>query len=111
MTTALGRRLDRDAPLPMFVASVCMLLLLAGEIHFSHGRMFAPLLPACHCGLALLWPVFLLEALLHVVARNPRWRQHLAYCLFPPLRMGARDACTGERVWLPRLGWVGTMAT
>jgi hypothetical protein len=106
MTTALCRRLDRDAPLPMFVASVCMLLLLAGEIHFSHGRMFAPLLPACHCGLGLLWPVFLVEALLHVVARNPRWKQHLAYCLFPPLRMGARDACTGERVWLPRLGWV-----
>jgi len=106
MTTALCRRLDRDAPLPMFVASVSMLLLLAGEIHFSHGRMFAPLLPACHCGLALLWPVFLLETLLHVVARNPRWKQHLAYCLFPPLRMGARDACTNERIWLPRLGWV-----
>jgi hypothetical protein len=106
MTTAMCRRLDRDAPLPMFVASVCMLLLLAGEIHFSHGRMFAPLLPACHCGLALLWPVFLVEALLQIVAKNPRWKQHLAYCLFPPLRMGARDACTNERVWLPRLGWV-----
>jgi hypothetical protein len=106
MTTALCRRLDRDAPLPMFVASVSMLLLLAGEIHFSHGRMFAPLMPACHCGLALLWPVFLCEALLHVVAGNPRWKRQLAYCLCPPLRLGARDACTGERVWLPRLGWV-----
>ena len=64
------------------------------------------MLPACHCGLALLWPVFLLEALLHVVAKNPRWKVHLAYCLFPPLRMGARDACTNGAVWLPRLGWV-----
>jgi hypothetical protein len=80
--------------------------MLAGEIHFSHGRMFAPLLPACHWGLGLLWPVFLFEALLHVVARSPRWKQHLAYCLCPPLRLGARDVCTGERIWLPRLGWV-----
>jgi voltage-gated potassium channel len=105
MTTALCRRLDRDAPLPMFVASVSMLLLLAGEIHFSHGKMFAPLLPACHIGLAVLWPVFLLEALVHVVARSPRWKQHLAYCLCPPARLGARDACTGQRIWLPRMGW------
>ncbi len=88
MTNSLCRRLDRDAPLPMFAASVCMLLLLAGEIHFSHGRMFAPLLPACHFGLMLLWPVFVLEAALHVVARSRRWKQHLAYCLCPPLRLG-----------------------
>jgi hypothetical protein len=105
MTTTLCRRLDRDTPLPMFVASVCLLLLLAGEIHFSRGKMFAPLLPACHIGLAVLWPVFLLEALVHVFAGSPRWKKHLAYCLCPPLRLGARDACTGERVWLPRLGW------
>jgi hypothetical protein len=105
MTTALCRRLDRDAPLPMFVASVATLLLLAGELHFSHGQMFAPLLPACHIGLAVIWPVFLLEALAHAFARSPRWKRHLAYCLCPPLRLGARDACTGERVWLPRLGW------
>ncbi len=105
MTTALCQRLDRDAPLPMFVASVAMLLLLAGELHFSRGQMFAPLLPACHIGLAVLWSVFLLEALAHIVARSPRWKQHLAYCFCPPLRLGARDACTGERIWLPKLGW------
>jgi hypothetical protein len=106
MTTALCRRLDRDAPLPMFVASVATLLLLAGELHFSRGQMFAPLLPACHIGLAVIWPVFLLEALAHLVARSPRWKHHLAYCFCPPLRLGARDACTGERIWLPKLGWM-----
>jgi hypothetical protein len=106
MTTPLCRRLDRDAPLPMFVASVCMLLLLAGEIHFSHGKMFAHLLFACHIGLAVVWPVFVLEALLCVMAGSPRWKRRLACCLCPPLRLGARDACTGERVWLPRVGWV-----
>jgi hypothetical protein len=105
MPTALCRRLDRDTPLPMFIASVAMLLLVAGEIHFSHGHMFAPLLPACHIGLAVIWPVFVLEALAHAFARSPRWKQHLVYCLCPPLRLGARDACTGERIWLPRLGW------
>jgi hypothetical protein len=105
MASTLCRRLDRDAPLPMFVASVCLLLLLAGEIHFSHGQMFAPLLPACHLGLAVIWPVFLLEALAHAFVGSPRWKQHFAYCLCPPLRLGARDACTGKRIWLPRLGW------
>jgi hypothetical protein len=105
MATALCRRLDRDTPLPMFVASICVLLLLAGEIHFSHGKMFAPLLFACHIGLALIWPVFVLEALAHALARSQRWKQHLAYCLCPPLRLGARDASTGERIWLPRPGW------
>jgi len=105
MLSSLCRRLDRDAPLPMFVASVAMLLLLAGEIHFSHGKMFAPLLPACHIGLAVIWPVFLLEALVHVGGRSRRWKQHLAYCLCPPARLGARDACTGKRIWLPRSGW------
>jgi voltage-gated potassium channel len=105
MTNSLCRRLDRDAPLPMFVASVAMLVLLAGEIHFSRGKMFSPLLWACHTGLAVLWPVFLLEALVHVFARSPRWKQQLAYCLCPPLRLGARDACTGQRVWLPGWGW------
>jgi hypothetical protein len=106
MTNSLCRRLDRDAPLPMFVASVATLLLLAGEIHFSHGKMFAPLLSACHIGLALVWPLFVLEALVHVYAQSARWKQHLAFCLCPPLRLSARDACTGEQVWLPRLGWV-----
>jgi hypothetical protein len=105
MTNSLCRRLDRDAPLPMFVASVAMLILLAGEIHFSRGKMFSPLLWACHTGLAVLWPVFLLEALVHVFARSPRWKQQLAYCLCPPLRLGARDATTGQRVWLPGWGW------
>ncbi len=105
MTNSLCRRLDRDAPVPMFVASVCMLLLLAGEIHFSHGKMFAPFLFACHIGLACLWPVFVLEALIHVFARSASWKQHLAFCLCPPLRLGARDACDGKHVWLPRLGW------
>ena len=62
-------------------------------------------MPACHIGLAVIWPVFLLEALVHVVARSRRWKQHLAYCLCPPARLGARDACTGKRIWLPQASW------
>src|ERR1700693_2446536 len=40
-----------------------------------------------------------------VMARAPRWKRRLSYCLCPPLRLGARDACTWQRVWLPGWGW------
>lgn len=105
MTNSLCRRLDRDAPLPMFVASVCMLLLLAGEIHFSHGKMFAPLLFACHIGLACLWPVFMIEALVHVFARSASWKQHLAFCLCPPLRSAPATRAMASGYGCP--GWDG----
>jgi hypothetical protein len=99
-------QLDRVTPFPMFVASVAFLLFVAGELHFSRPALFGPLLVACHYGLAFTWPLFLLEAILHVAAGNPRWKSHFAVCLCPPLRFAARDAKTGSRIWLPRRGWV-----
>jgi hypothetical protein len=90
----------------MFVASVALLWFVAGELHFIRPVLFHPLLIACHFGLAITWPLFLVEAILQLAARNPRWKAHFAFCLCPPLRLAARDARTGERIWLPRLGWV-----
>jgi voltage-gated potassium channel len=90
----------------MFIASVAVLLFVAGELHFGRPALFRPLLIACHFGLAITWPLFLLEAILQSAARNPRWKAHVAFCLCPPLRLAARDASTGKRIWLPRLGWV-----
>ena len=90
----------------MFIASVAMLLFVAGELHFGRSGLFRPLLIACHCGFAVTWPLFFFEAIVQAVARNPRWKTHFAFCLCPPLRVVARDARTGQRIWLPRLGWV-----
>jgi hypothetical protein len=106
VTGLTRQQLDRITPLPMFIASVAFLLFVAGELHFTRPALFQPLLIACHFGLALTWPLFLLEALLQGVARNPLWKTHLACCLCPPLRLAARDAVTGRRIWLPRVGWV-----
>jgi voltage-gated potassium channel len=99
-------QLDRVTPFPMFVASVALLLLVAGELHFNRPALFRPLLVACHYGLAITWPLFLVDAIAQLVAGNPRWKNHFAICLCPPLRLAARDAKTGTRIWLPRLGWV-----
>jgi hypothetical protein len=105
-TKLTREQLDRAVPLPMFIASVALLIFLAGELHFARPAMFRPFLIACHCGLAITWPLFLFEAILQATAGNPRWRMHFAFCLCPPLRLAARDGRTGERIWLPRLGWV-----
>ena len=99
-------QLDRVTPFPMFVASVALLLFLAGELHFNRPVLFRPLLVACHYGLAITWPLFLLEAIVQFVAGNPRWKNHFAICLCPPLRLAASDSKTGTRIWLPRLGWL-----
>jgi hypothetical protein len=90
----------------MFIASVALLWFVAGELHFVRLALFRPLLIACHFGLAITWPLFLVEAFLQLAARNPRWKAYFAFCLCPPLRLAARDARTGTRIWLPRLGWV-----
>jgi len=105
--TGLTReQLDRMTPVPMFIASVALLLFLAGELHFARPALFHPLLIACHYGLAITWPLFLFEAALQAVAGNPHWKVHLGCSVCPPLRLAARDATTGKRIWLPRLGWV-----
>lgn len=57
----------------------------------------------CVAGLLLLYPLFLLESFLvprpHMDPRRRRWQM-----LFPPLMLAARDQ-SGERIWLPIMGW------
>jgi voltage-gated potassium channel len=62
-------------------------------------------------GLALLWPVFAAEAIWRFLRRDrrePLWRAIgflLLVCLFPPLRIGARNQAGMKPIWLPVLGW------
>jgi hypothetical protein len=61
---------------------------------------------AIHCwGLALLYPVFVIESLAHAIHQRRFRPQALVYWLLPPLRMGARDHVDGQSIWLPRIGW------
>jgi voltage-gated potassium channel len=103
--------LDRRLAAPMFVLTILFLLVAAGALHF--GAEKAPVddehaeLPAGWCvfGLALLYPLYWLEACLHLRAGTTRRRQFLSCGLLPPLRLGVRDHNDGRSIWLPGIGW------
>jgi voltage-gated potassium channel len=102
----LREKLDRYLPLPMFLATLLFLVLLGIVLHVRPDSSASE--AAVHCGRLLwaLYPLFVAEFAVHVITGSPRWRQHLLFCLLPPLRLAARDAATGKRVWLPASGWV-----
>jgi voltage-gated potassium channel len=62
-------------------------------------------------GLAVLWPVFLAEAVLRFFlqprSRRTAWNlaSTLVSGLLPPLRLAARSATRPNHLWLPWLGW------
>ena len=104
-------RLDRRLAGPMFGMTMVFLLVTAGALHF--GAETEPIDDA-HAelssgwtlwGLALLYPVFWLEAFAHWRCGEARLRQDLICSLLPPLRLGARDHHDGRSIWLPGLGW------
>lgn len=97
--------LDRFLAKPIFAASVLFLICLAGILHFDNAPASSEVVNICEWGLALLYPLFVLEWIAHLVMRSPGWKQHLLFCLIPPLRIGARDHKQGKCVWLPWIGW------
>lgn len=101
----LRDNIDRYTGGPMFVASMLFLLLLAGVLHFVEENGIGSVWTVCCWGLLVLYPLFLVEFLLHLVLGSPVWKQRLLSCLIPPLRLGGRDFETGQRIWLPLWGW------
>lgn len=99
-------RLDKQLAMPMFVASMLYLLLLAGILHLNDEAEFGRTLAVCRWGLLLLHPLFILEFVAHCFIDRHRWKSGIWYCVFPPLRVGARDFATGECLFLPRWSWV-----
>lgn len=124
--------LDQRLAGPMFALTVLFLVLTAGALHFGGEAIpAAPLkadpnangeLPAtesrvlgesptialgiwCAWFLLPFYPLYLVETLSHWRSGAPRLRQHLWYCLLPPLRLGARDHASGRWIWLPGAGW------
>jgi hypothetical protein len=95
----------------MFALAFVHLLLVAGVVHRATSKEVTPVeLDVMYAGLALLWPVFVAEALWGLAHRDrsqPRrpvlWRAVLV-ALMPPWRMALADPRTGL-VWVPRIGW------
>ena len=81
------------------------LALLAAALHlYELAGIYPYVFAACAGGMTLLYPFYIVELAWHFCAGSSRWRQHLLYCLVPPLRLGARDSDQGQSVWLPWLG-------
>lgn len=105
--------LDRLLGPPLFYLSVAFLIFAGGTIHrLGHIAVTGVEGHALFWGLVLLWPVFILEALLRLVAcrrSGLSWRGRLAglaaVVAFPPLRLGGRSYADAEKIWLPCLGW------
>jgi hypothetical protein len=95
----------------MFALGFVHLLLLAGLIHRSTSTTVSPLeLDVMYAGLAVLWPVFMLEVLWGVYRRDrtqprgPILKRAVLVALLPPWRMALTDPRTGL-IWVPRIGW------
>lgn len=98
-------RIDERAAGPMFGVSLLFLMLLAGTLHWNSRDVSESVLRWCTYGLLLLYPVFIAEFVVHWRLKTPVWKHRALCCLVPPFRIGARDAITGRRLWLPSRGW------
>jgi voltage-gated potassium channel len=105
--------LDRLLGPLFFFLSVAFLILTAGVIHrLGHGGLTTLEAEVLFWGLLLVWPVFVAEALLRLMAaRRPEsslWQRLAAFltvCLIPALRLGGRAYADPAKIWLPKLGW------
>ncbi len=99
------KKVDQFAAAPMFFGAVFFLVFFAGTLHLMNGESPGIALDLCNWCLFLLYPLFVLEAVIHLALGSPRWKFNLLYCLLPPLRICARDQMTGQAVWFPILAW------
>ncbi len=110
----LARRLDQALARPMFFLALLFLVIAAGVMHrVGTGPEEATDLEenVIVWALFLLWPFFLLDALVRFYVRagresfRRRFLLGLLQCLLPPVRLAGRSYEDPERLWLPRLGW------
>ena len=98
--------LDQRLSLPMFIASLLFLLLTGALVHLKEGHLLNTWMgTGCLLGLSLLYPLFVIETVLHYLTGSRNMRQHFWYLLMPIFRLCGRDHVDGSHVWLPRLGW------
>lgn len=100
--------IDRVFAAPMWGLSLASLLLFGGLLHFyGHApHDYSPVLLVCIISSCVIYPVYWAELLIRWQAGQSRLRQFVWCCLLPPLRLGVRDASSGQWMWLPVWGWV-----
>lgn len=97
----------------MFSLSVLFLLVVAVLIHRHRDSDWASNLElqVLTTALAVLWPIFVIEAGWRLLRRGPRfgWGREIGFfllvSLLPATRMCQRDVDTNQWLWLPILGW------
>ena len=97
--------LDQRLAIPMFVISLCSLLLLGAFFHLTGGDVTSRLSVGLLVGIAGTYVAMFAETALHIRAGSRQMRQHLYYCLLPMARLCPHDHLSGERAWVPFLGW------
>ncbi|TWT64582.1 hypothetical protein CA85_37150 [Allorhodopirellula solitaria] len=88
------------------------------QIETLHRALLGPTSPAqlmlegaAVIAMCLIWPIVLLESVYHWMIRPKTWATapmhaySLIFCISPSLRMCARSAEMGDRLWLPRWSW------
>lgn len=102
------RKIDRFLTPTMFAASLVFLVLFGGALHLQEHEKdrIGEAAMWCAGGMAFLYPLFLVDLLLHFFASRSRFRSRVLFCLVPPLRIAARDTLTGDSIWLPFWGWI-----
>lgn len=107
----LPTRLDTIRARCMFALGFVYLLLVAGLVHRATSKSVTQFeLDGMFAGLALLWPVFVAEAIWGVCQRDrskprrPVLKRAILVMLMPPWRMALTDPRTGL-MWIPRIGW------
>lgn len=99
------RRLDRILAWPMFSLALSTLALFATLIYFDDMEQKKTIVRCSLWGLAILYPFFWIETLIHICIGSRFLKQHVWFCVFPLTRIGCRDHLTGKKIWLPRMGW------
>ena len=99
------KKVDQFAAAPMFFCAAFFLVFFAGTLHLINVESPGITLDICNWCLFLLYPLFILETVIHLALGSPRWKFNLLYCLIPPLRICARDQMTGQAIWFPILAW------
>src|SRR5262249_45371108 len=99
---------DRRLSRPLFWLAILFLAVSAGVIHrigFGHTTLFEA--KVILWGLALLWPIFILDGLIRIaICRGPalpfsrRLWYLLLLCVAPPFRLAGRSYTDPSRMWL-----------
>ncbi len=101
----ISQRLDRAFAAPMFCLALMTLGFFATLIYLDDLEHDDLIVKYSLIGIAILYPFFWIETLIHWLAGSRFLKQHVWFCVLPITRIGCRDHVSGTSIWLPGLGW------